>query len=852
MSSFENSSLWQRTLAPQKGGDKYEEVRSRLRISYLTARKEADHLTKLILADCSELTIHDITHLDALWDIGDTLAGPDFELTPVEAYAFGMAVLIHDAGMTLAAYPNGLSDIKQLTDWKDSVAAAFRKNGFNKQTAEDMKSPPPEIHKQALFDLLRRLHAKQAEKLLDMSWPVPGSSQRISLLQDHALQSAYGRSIGRIASSHHWSIDKLETGLRQSAGAAPDLPGEWRLNEIKVACLLRCADAAHIDKRRAPSLLYAVKRPNGVSDAHWNFQNKIMKPTRDGNDLVYTSGEDFIKEEAASWWLCFDTIKMIDREINSANALLRDLASTSFSVNRVVGAESATVLSKQIKTRGWRPVNAEVRVSDPVHLAKTLGGKNLYGAGAIAPIRELIQNSVDAIRGRRILEERSESWGSIRVTLEKDQLDAERVWLRVDDNGLGMTERVLTGPLLDFGQSLWSSDLLRDEHPGLESSELRSIGKFGIGFYSAFLLGEHVVVATKPFRGGDHDIKVLEFVSLDHRPILKDGETKDIPTDFSTRISIALSKSHYIRSMDNNFVDDEDDFFSSSYFEYGFGTRRLGQRVHRRTIAETLFAEVLNLTACVNVAITIHDNIGNRSYVHDPDWSTSPPEKFLSELLAPVPEEVRTDVIDYCSKLLTPILDSAGRIVGRAALYYPKEMAGPSSEISDRNPMQFSFVSANGFVHKLRGGFKWGEVVGVVPGTVDNVSRSFAIADVPKSSMASWATSQAKRLLEEDRFWQHKIRAARDIALMGGDPLSLPYAFAYSGFVTYHEFKKIISSNNEILVPVRKGSGSTSFDFSPDLNLGFNYQQYKLAPNILIFNINNNSDLFTQTMEKRY
>ena len=113
-----------------------------------------------------------------------------------------------------------------------------------------------------------------------------------------------------------------------------------------------------------------------------------------------------------------------------------------------MGAESPRALSSHIRPDGWRPIDAEVRVSDPVHLAQTLGGRHLYGEDVITPFRELLQNCADAIRARRELEERPKSWGYIRVTVEAIPDEPNACWVHVDDNGIGMTERVLCGPLV--------------------------------------------------------------------------------------------------------------------------------------------------------------------------------------------------------------------------------------------------------------------------------------------------------------------------------------------------------------------------------------------------------------------
>src|SRR5262245_3563557 len=539
---FQNTSLWRRTLASHDGVDQFAEARATLRDAYLSMRKNAAELVKLIPQDCRNLTVHDITHLDALWETADLIGGPDFSINPAEVFVFGAAVLLHDAGMTVAAYPGGMAEITQTTEWKDAVYAFYRKRGLPEPHRDALHSPPDAFREEILFGVLRALHARQAENLISVRWRLPSTGEEVSLLENQHLRLAYERIIGRIAHSHHWDIERLNVEFRDTIGAATELPGEWTLNEIKIACLLRCADASHIDHRRAPTMLYAMSRPKGVSDAHWRVQHKLNKATSHLSSLLYTSGQDFSVEEAPAWWLCFDTIRMIDRELSSSNAVLQDIGCCSFEISRVYGAESPRIFARHVRPGGWRPVDAEVKVSDPASLAQTLGGRHLYGRGAYAPIRELLQNAVDALRARRRLEDREATWGSVRLVLESvPSPSRDEVWLHVDDQGVGMSERVLVGPLIDFGRSLWNSPLLQEEFPGLESRGIKPIGKFGIGFFSIFLLGQHVKVVTRPYTGGAADTKVLEFSSLSSRPILRVAQPLELPVDYTTRISVQIS-----------------------------------------------------------------------------------------------------------------------------------------------------------------------------------------------------------------------------------------------------------------------------------------------------------------------
>ena len=112
-------------------------------------------------------------------------------------------------------------------------------------------------------------------------------------------------------------------------------------------------------------------------------------------------------------------------------------------------------------------------------IVDTLGGSKLYGDDPTVALRELIQNAADAVQARRRYEKRSADWGRITVDLLSE---SNKVWLVVEDNGIGMSEHVLTGPLLDFGTSFWRSSLATEEFPGLMAAGMRAIGRFGMAF----------------------------------------------------------------------------------------------------------------------------------------------------------------------------------------------------------------------------------------------------------------------------------------------------------------------------------------------------------------------------------
>lgn len=119
---------------------------------------------------------------------------------------------------------------------------------------------------------------------------------------------------------------------------------------------------------------------------------------------------------------------------------------------------------------------------------------SLYQNREIA-IRELISNASDALDKYRFLSLTNESLKDdqpLEIRLEPDK---ENRVLAICDNGVGMTHQELIDNIGTIAHS-GSLDFLKNAK-GDEKEEVSLIGKFGVGFYSAFMLADKVEVLTR-------------------------------------------------------------------------------------------------------------------------------------------------------------------------------------------------------------------------------------------------------------------------------------------------------------------------------------------------------------------
>ena len=175
--------------------------------------------------------------------MADLVLGDERVLTPREAFVLGGAILCHDLANGAAAHPGGMAQLRDSEVWRDAVASAQRRCG---RPAVPDASVSPEIAREADGWALRRMHAEQAAKLPTTEWS-DSRGRTTRLLADDELRDELGPLIGQLAQSHWFNIGQLRGPFEAEVAGPTWCPREWTIDPLTVACLLRLADAAHID-----------------------------------------------------------------------------------------------------------------------------------------------------------------------------------------------------------------------------------------------------------------------------------------------------------------------------------------------------------------------------------------------------------------------------------------------------------------------------------------------------------------------------------------------------------------------------------------------------------------------------
>lgn len=728
MATYEDTGIWLRSLG-DVSDSRHDAQRERLRTAYRAFWDNATVLSREIQRDAPNLTLHDEAHFDALWSAADQIAGPELMLTPLEVFVLGGAILLHDNANSLAAFPGGLEALRHTPEWQDALVDWTGNSG----SEPDLDALSPEALSAVLFEVLRSLHAERALTLAGLSFK--NGERTVHLIEDDQLRTHLGDIMGLVAASHHWDVATLGTRLPSIRGALGGMPQTWTVRPILLACLLRCADATQLDQQRAPDFLYAMLRLRGVSESHWRAQNRLATPVIAPDDptaLIFSSTIPFGPGDSDAWWIAHDAIQVANRELQSSNALLRDQRLPHFAVNRVEGALSPSALSRFVAVNGWRPVQAEIKISQIGKVVEMFGGEELYGHDPSVALRELIQNAADAVRFRRELEPQGSGYeGRITIRLKANEQQPHTYWLDVEDDGLGMSEAVLTGPLIDFGSSYMSSALVKSERPGLLSKGKKRLGRYGIGFFSCFMIADEVLVTSRQFDDGRDKLRTLHFQDgLGHRPLLLDDRPADFGSVSSTRVRLRLTTDNHAKLLKLQFG--------------GF----------RDSLPISLSALVGALCPMLDANVYVEE-LGQTRLIHSRCWMDEDRLTWLRRITA---ADVRSNqILDENLASAAPLLtfvDPNEPNLGLACI-----TGMPSAGVATVSTLKANVVFGSPFLD---------EFVGAIDYEPEAPRRS---RGKPKAGdrLHSWASDQAKINQEVGIEIPRKLYVAERVANFGGD-----------------------------------------------------------------------------------
>lgn len=793
---YTKTALWKHTIGAKEKYKAYEKQINILSTAYVTLRQNVETLAQDIAKALPSFTVHDITHADALWDTASTIVGGNYPLTPIEAFVLGCSFLIHDLGMTPLVYEKGIDSFKDDPKWNDILNLLYfnKYNRFPKN--DEIVEKDSDIVVCAIEYYLREHHNEQAKRILNKSWSI--RNKTYYLLEDSRLCDYYGELIGNISASHCWDVDSIELTFNYIIAAAPDFPNEWTVDPLKLACILRAADAANVDSRRVPTLYWARKSLNEFSDIHHVFQNFMRKPVVENEQLVFSSNKSFLKENADAWWLAQDTLKMINNELHNIDELLRDTRRERFVAKGVKFATDAQKLKNVVQAEGWEPIPAQIHISDIPGLVNKIGGRELYGDTSYVPIRELYQNARDAIKAKEALD--IDFRGQVEICVGHDD---SGYWFEIKDNGIGMTKQVLTNELLDFGNSYWLTYSSINDHPGLLSSKFKPAGKFGIGFFSVFMIANKVCIKTRSIHSSE--TYILEFGNgIYGRPNIEKAQGVNKKMQSGTTIRLYIECLDLVKLLvlteHGTCLPDKLERKPEKFFSY------------HDICLQHLTALMVDIAPAADVDILCcYEGITHLAVKKD-DWLSMDSKSFILRILNNrhttkayaygVEKEKQLD-LDKLSDYIEFIKNKDGEVIGRALVLCPYD--NNFIDYSTSNMMlcvnQGLFVSTQQASNLDR----VVPILGMIKAETEVATRY--VSNVDRKIIDAWIKRQIEKMVVEKWFTNYRMcrlcmhlfsSTKINIVSFRSYLKKLPFGLSSKGWGTFDELIKILQLANEI------------------------------------------------------
>ncbi len=173
-------------------------------------------------------------------------------------------------------------------------------------------------------------------------------------------------------------------------------------------------------------------------------------------------------------------------------------------------------------------------------------------------LRELVSNAVDATQKMKTLSSIGEAKGELGELKVQVKLDKEAGTITITDNGVGMTAEEVEKYINQVAFS--GAEEFVQKYKGQNENAI--IGKFGLGFYSAFMVSSKVEVFTKSFKDApamrwecdgspeyfleettartERGTDIVLHVDADSKEFLDDDRLKGILTRFCKFLPVAI------------------------------------------------------------------------------------------------------------------------------------------------------------------------------------------------------------------------------------------------------------------------------------------------------------------------
>ena len=549
LNSFEDSRFWEhlnKSAEEPALAEEREAIRG-LQQNVPTVVRAALDLSSEVTRHMRQYTDHRDRHLLNVLAIMDALVPDDTmgQLHPLECALCVLAAFTHDLGMVMGAEELDAlrdADTPEAKDWREyragfadevrRIERLAETAGGTSAEAGAARRRIAEIEEYVLASYLRKHHTEDPDPAVNR---IEAWLEEIETAADRPLYLYTAPDhdpidfrwwLARIGLSHGHPVDWLRTQFSDSnsGGFLWPIGAERYLNLAYPGLLLRLADIMDFDASRAPRILF---RHLGIDDdvslrewrkhlaiSGWTFDPDKAPPlqyraVQCPSPVVHKSILSFVDAIR-------DEANRVEGEIAVQRGVLLSSPNTELLAERyrvvAPGQANADIQPKRI---GGKPVYLYHDVQfklDQDEVLQLLMGESLYGDPSLC-LRELMQNALDALQLRdlrwQLVQDGQEPAEPVDPVIAADPLRVDVTWgetddgdsfLRVSDNGVGMTGAVVRDYFTQIGKSFYRSASFERERALLkQGGKLATpISQFGIGILSCFMLADRLEVRTRP------------------------------------------------------------------------------------------------------------------------------------------------------------------------------------------------------------------------------------------------------------------------------------------------------------------------------------------------------------------
>ncbi len=451
---------------------------------------EAVNYMEKVKSIFKEYTLHDKTHILNVIDImGRIIPDETLEkLNCLEVFLLILSACFHDIGMFIEE--NDLSQLKsskkfqkslyEFAKYKSSLAKLKNKKdqiNLDKDQKAEIDRDIELLEEIHLINFLRESHGDRATKFL-----ISNYQENKDLIIDNV---SIIPTLSKICQSHTKSLYDIDV-------THDELISTFQVNSIYLCLILRLADILDFDRTRTPpELLDKIQSTRSFEE--WKKHLSVLGVNISQEKIIFQCECEKPKYQ----YIINKFLDIIEQEIvqckDKCNSFPHDFV--NYKLNLPLKIDRSKIKPKDDKYI-YRELFIQLNKEKIIDLFM---GSHIYRHPSLC-IRELAQNSIDALTLRRALYQYYDSTEpkleiSFKHMLQEDGIES----VICKDTGVGMDLDDINEFFLISGNSYYQSYEFNHWKTKFKKKKIQCeiIARWGIGFFSCFMIGDHIKVFTR-------------------------------------------------------------------------------------------------------------------------------------------------------------------------------------------------------------------------------------------------------------------------------------------------------------------------------------------------------------------